>query len=60
MGTISMPVITVITYGNFFFDEFGKFKKYSHIFQFYNNPICLHMEIFPYDYIWEHSHMFVY
>lgn len=60
MGTISMPVISIITYGNIMFNEYEKLKKYSHIFQFNNSPICLHMGIFPYAYIWERSHMFVY
>ena len=39
------------------FNEYENLKKYSYIFQFNNSPICLHMGIFSYAYIWEHSHM---
>ena len=52
----------ISTYGSFFIFYIWElfYDEYSHMFCFKYNPICIHMERFPYAFIWEYSHMYTY
>ena len=56
---LQMGAFLFSTYGSFFIFYIWElfYDEYSHMFCFKYNPICIHMGIFPYAFIWEYSHM---